>query len=200
MQIEHLKLDQLKPYEKNARIHGKVQIDLLAKNIEHFGFTTPVLIDEDNEVIAGHGRLLAMKQLGKEEVPCVRMSGLSKKEIKALRLADNKIASMGDDDMDLIIAELKALEDVAMQNFAGYDQFDLQELFFNEQLQLLGKDKDKFHDGSEVGWEDSQNPDGIDKLVGYNLLSVWDVIEDVNTETGKYFLPLPLNVQRLLKL
>src|SRR3990167_5860938 len=122
MKIEHLKLDQLKPYEKNARQHPKAQVDLLAKNIERFGFTTPVLIDEDNEVIAGHGRLLAMKQLGKEEVPCVRMSGLSKKEISALRLADNRIASMGDDDMDLIISELKALEDEALVTLTGFEK------------------------------------------------------------------------------
>lgn len=121
MQIETLQLTDLKPYEKNARQHPRAQIDLLAKNIERFGFTTPILIDENNEVIAGHGRLLALKQLNRTEAPCVRINGLSQKEIKALRLADNKLASMGDDDMELVIAELKALEDDALVTLTGFD-------------------------------------------------------------------------------
>ena len=92
MKIVDLKISDLKPYEKNARKHPQKQIDVLAENIKRFGFTTPVLVSEDNEVIAGHGRLLALKQLGKEDVPCVRMEGLTDEEIKALRLADNQIA------------------------------------------------------------------------------------------------------------
>ena len=101
MKIEQIKLSELTPYEKNNRKHPKKQIDLLAKNIERFGFTTPVLISEENEVIAGHGRLEALKQLKREDAPCVRMENLTKQEVKALRLADNKIAEMGEFDMDL---------------------------------------------------------------------------------------------------
>jgi ParB-like chromosome segregation protein Spo0J len=93
------KIAELINYEKNARTHPQKQIDLLAKNIEKFGFTTPVLIDKNNTVIAGHGRLLAMKQLNRDEVPCVLIDYLNDKEIKALRLADNQITAMSDWDI-----------------------------------------------------------------------------------------------------
>jgi len=121
MKITLLKLSELKPYDKNAKTHPKKQIDLLAKNIERFGFTTPVLIDEDNNIIAGHGRLEALKQLKKEEAPCVRMEGLSKQEIKALRLADNKLAEMGEWDMALATPELKELDDDLL-DLTGFDK------------------------------------------------------------------------------
>lgn len=121
MQIVNLKVSELKPYEKNHRTHPQKQVDLLAKNIERFGFTTPVLIDKNNVVIAGHGRLLALKQLNREEVPCVRMENLSDDEVKALRLADNQIALMGDTDMKLVIPELKELSEELL-NMTGFDK------------------------------------------------------------------------------
>ena len=123
MKITIKKIDELKPYIKNARIHPQKQIDLLAKNIERFGFTTPLLIDKENEIIAGHGRLLAMKQLKKTEVPCVLMDGLTKEEVKALRLADNKIAEMGDFDLSLAIEELKDLNKLGFDiDLTGFDK------------------------------------------------------------------------------
>jgi site-specific DNA-methyltransferase (adenine-specific) len=120
MKIETIKLNDLKPYDKNSKTHPKKQIDLLAKNIEKFGFTTPILIDENNNIIAGHGRLDALKQLKIEEAPCVRMENLTEQEIKALRLADNKIAEMGEWDMDLAIQELKELDDDLL-GLTGFD-------------------------------------------------------------------------------
>lgn len=121
MQIENIKISSLKPYEKNARTHPQKQVDLLCKNIEKFGFTTPVLVDENNSVIAGHGRLLALSQLGRDEAPCVRIEGLTEEEVKALRLADNQIAQMGDFDMNLVIEELKGLSE-PMLELTGFDK------------------------------------------------------------------------------
>lgn len=121
MQIEIKKISELRPYEKNARTHPQKQIDLLAENIKRFGFTTPVLIDESDLVIAGHGRMLAMQKLGRDEVPCVRIAGLTEEEVKALRLADNQIAQMGDWDMNLVIEELKTLSDT-MIDLTGFDK------------------------------------------------------------------------------
>jgi DNA modification methylase len=111
MQIDIVKRSELKPYERNAKKHPQKQIDLLAENIQRFGFTTPVLIDKGNNVIAGHGRLLALEKLQKDDVPCVRMEHLTDEEVKALRLADNKIAELGEWDMDLALEELKGLDD-----------------------------------------------------------------------------------------
>lgn len=121
MKIETIKLKDLNPYEKNAKTHPKAQINLLAKNIEKFGFTTPILIDENNNIIAGHGRLEALKQLKIEEAPCVRMENLTEQEIKALRLADNKIAELGEWDMKLAIEELKGLDE-DMLDLTGFDK------------------------------------------------------------------------------
>lgn len=121
MFIENLKISQLKTYDKNARTHPKKQIDLLAKNIQRFGFTVPVLVDKNNEIIAGHGRILAMKQLKEDEVPCVRLENLSEEEVKALRLADNQLGLMSDWDMDLVIDELKGL-DSELLDLTGFDK------------------------------------------------------------------------------
>jgi len=71
MKIINIKIQDLKKYEKNAKKHPEKQIDILAKNIERFGFTTPILIDKNNEIIAGHGRLDALKKLKMETAPCV---------------------------------------------------------------------------------------------------------------------------------
>ena len=121
MKIEIIKIDDLKPYEKNAKTHPKKQIDLLVENIKRFGFTTPVLIDENKEVIAGHGRLIALKKMKEKTVPCVKIEGLTDEEIKALRLADNKIAEMGDWEMDLVIEELKGLSDEEL-DLTGFEK------------------------------------------------------------------------------
>ena len=121
MKIEGIKISELKPYNKNARIHNDKQIDLLSKNIEKFGFTTPVLIDKNNEIIAGHGRIEALKKLNWQNVPCVRMEGLTDEEVRTLRLADNKLAEMATWDMDLAIQELKGLDDELM-DLTGFDK------------------------------------------------------------------------------
>ncbi len=120
MQIENIKITELKRYDKNARKHPARQIDLLAQNIQEFGFTTPLLVDADNNVIAGHGRLLALEKLQHIEAPCVRMSDLTKQQVKALRLADNQLASMSDWEMDLVIEELLTIEPY-MVELTGFD-------------------------------------------------------------------------------
>ncbi len=121
MNVIDISIAELKPYGKNAKIHPPKQVDLLAENIARFGFTTPILIDENNEVIAGHGRLLALQQLGATEAPVVRMEGLTEKEVKALRLADNKIAEMGTWNIDLAIGDLKEL-DTELLELTGFDK------------------------------------------------------------------------------
>ena len=120
MQIETVQIKDLILYEKNARTHPKKQIDLLAKNIERFGFTTPCLIDKNNNVIAGHGRIEAIKKLGRNEIPCVRLENLSDDEVKALRIADNKLSEMSEWDMGLVIDELKELSS-EMLDLTGFD-------------------------------------------------------------------------------
>ena len=83
---------ELKPYEKNARTHSDKQIKQLVESIKEFGFTNPILIDEDNGVIAGHGRLAAAIKLGSKKLPAVKLCGLTAAQKRALVIADNKLA------------------------------------------------------------------------------------------------------------
>src|SRR5688500_18959391 len=91
--VEMFSVRKLKSAKRNAHTHSKKQIRQIANSIKRFGWTYPILVDENNNVIAGHGRLLASSLLGLREVPVIVMTGLSQLEIRALALADNKIAA-----------------------------------------------------------------------------------------------------------
>ncbi len=110
--VEYLATASLKPDQRNARSHPRRQVDQIAASIQEFGFTNPILVDEGLVVIAGHGRLLAAKQLALESVPVITLSNLSGVQKRALRLADNKIALNSGWDTDLLRVELQALTDL----------------------------------------------------------------------------------------
>ena len=90
-QIEHWPLARLKPYERNPRLHSDDQVAKVAASIASYGWTVPLLVTEDGEVIAGHGRLLAARHLGLTEVPVIRLSHLSPEQVRAYRVADNQL-------------------------------------------------------------------------------------------------------------
>lgn len=102
----------LRPYARNARTHSKKQLRQIADSIERFGFTNPVLISDEDEIVAGHGRVEAAKLLGLERVPTIRLSHLSEAERRAYVLADNKLALNAGWDQDLLAIELQALIDL----------------------------------------------------------------------------------------
>jgi hypothetical protein len=104
--IEHLPLGDLKPWPRNARSHSRRQVMQLAHSIKHFGFTQPVLIDEDNRILAGHGRVKAATQLGHADVPCIRVMHLSQAQKRAYVLADNKLALNSRWDRKVLAEEL----------------------------------------------------------------------------------------------
>lgn len=112
LKIEYLALSALKPWAKNARTHSNKQIRQIAASISEFGFTNPILIDSQNTVLAGHGRLAAAKLLGLSTVPCVRLETMSPEQKRAYVIADNKLALNAGWDEDLLAEELKALTDV----------------------------------------------------------------------------------------
>ena len=89
--IERRKVDDLIPYARNARTHSDEQVAQLAASIKEWGWTTPVLIDEDGEIIAGHGRVMAARKLGIEEVPTMTATGWTKAQKQAYVLADNQL-------------------------------------------------------------------------------------------------------------
>ena len=107
--IERISVDALKPYAGNARTHSKAQIKQLARSIERFGFTNPVLIDETNGIVAGHGRVLAARAVGMTQVPCLCLKDLSEDDKRAYILADNKLALNAGWDKELLAIELQGL-------------------------------------------------------------------------------------------
>ena len=112
LQIEDIPISEIIPYENNPRIHNKKQIALLEQSITEFSFTNPVLIDENGELLAGHGRLLAAKKLGLKSVPSIRITHLSAEQKRAYRIADNQLTIRGEWDSDLLGIEFKELSDL----------------------------------------------------------------------------------------
>lgn len=128
-QIERLPVDSLTPHAKNSRTHSDAQVNQIAASIKAFGFTNPVLVDEQDGIIAGHGRVMAARSLGLEAVPCLRLSGLTDAQKRAYVIADNQLALNAGWDEDLLRSELLDLRD---------QDFNLDLVGFNEnELNLL---------------------------------------------------------------
>lgn len=111
MKIEDMNIGDLRPYEFNNRKHDKKQVDRIAKSIKEFGFNQPIVIDENNEILVGHGRLLAAQVLKLETVPVLKREGLSEKEKRAYRILDNKLQNDSTWYFDNLNLELDWLED-----------------------------------------------------------------------------------------
>jgi DNA modification methylase len=107
--IEHLPIENLKPYTRNARTHSKKQIKQIADSITQFGFTNPVIVDRENIILAGHGRLAAAKLLELTEVPCVRLEHMTQVQKRAYVLADNKLALNAGWNEEFLAEELEAI-------------------------------------------------------------------------------------------
>jgi len=121
--IEIRKIDEIIPYINNPR-HNKEAVDLVAASISEFGFKNPIILDSKNVIVAGHTRFAAAKKLGLKEVPCIMADDLTEQQIKAFRLADNKVAEAATWDMDLLKIELDGITDIDMSNL-GFDDISL---------------------------------------------------------------------------
>jgi DNA modification methylase len=117
LEVTYRSLDDLKPFANNPRIHPRRQIDQLVSSLTTFGFTNPILVDPDLNIIAGHGRLLAARQMGLASVPTIALRGLTPAQQRALRIADNKIMLNGGWDTDLLRIELSEIAaDIALED------------------------------------------------------------------------------------
>lgn len=111
-QIREVAIADIIPYERNAKKHSSEQVEKLQNSIKEFGFLSPCLIDENNNLIAGHGRVEACKKLGWKKVPCISVEGLTEAQRRAYILADNRLTELGEWDMELVNQELDALQDM----------------------------------------------------------------------------------------
>lgn len=165
--LERISIGSLKPNPDNARTHSRHQVEQLRRSLREFGAVAPILVDGDNNVIAGHGRLMAAQAEGWQDFPCVRIEHLTPAQLRAYALADNRLAEMADWDMALVSAELTALE------AAG---FDVSLTGFRREDVVLGASpdvvEDDFEDAAESGGPASRS--GTVWGLGEHLLACGD--------------------------
>lgn len=122
LQLKYIPIDEIKPYENNPRENDRA-VPYVAESIKEFGFKNPVILSKDNVIVAGHTRIKAAKELGIEEIPCVYADDLTEEQIKAYRLADNKVSEIAEWNFGKLEEELADLE-IDMSQF-GWNEFEL---------------------------------------------------------------------------
>jgi ParB-like chromosome segregation protein Spo0J len=131
LKIEYLLATDLVPYENNSRTHSQQQVDQIKRSMNEFGFTNPILLDENNGIIAGHGRLQAAQELGTKLVPTITLKGLTKAQRKAYVIADNQLALNAGWDSSILAQELSELEKLNFDlDLIGFDNSEISGLMF----------------------------------------------------------------------
>lgn len=165
--IETLATADLVPYARNSRTHDDAQVAQLAASIREFGFTNPILIDEDNGIIAGHGRVMAARKLGLDAVPCLRLTHLTEAQRRAYVIADNRLALNAGWDEDMLRVEFAELQDLGFDlDLTGFDSKELDALLA-EPLEAGLTDDDAVPDAPE---EPTTQPGDLWQLGKHRLL------------------------------
>lgn len=144
MDIINKKIGEIKPYEKNPRKNDEA-VEYVANSIREFGFKVPIVIDKDGIIIAGHTRYKASKKLGLKEVPCIVADDLNEEQIKAFRLADNKVGEVAEWDISILSEELTDIINLDMTEFAfdlfndeeDEEEIDRKEVNYNENYSIV---------------------------------------------------------------
>ena len=182
MEIINKKINELKPYKNNPR-NNKEAVKYVANSIKEFGFKVPIIIDKNNEIIAGHTRLEASKELGLKEVPCIIANDLTEEQVKAFRLADNKVSEVAEWNFDLLDEELKDITELDMSDF-GFDlDLDLEEEKeiieddFDVEENITEEPKAKYGDIYQLGNHrlmcgDSTKQEEVEKLMDGNMVDL----------------------------
>ena len=169
MKIVEIELDKLKPFKNNPRKHTDEQIEQIAKSIEEFGFLNPILVDEKNTILAGHGRYMASQTINLKRVPVVIAENLSKEQKQALVIADNKIASNSTWDENLLWDQIRELNDKG---------FDLNILAFEEMEILPMLNIGQVVDDPSTEWVDMPDYDQENLMPKKTLLVHFENEED----------------------
>lgn len=186
MKIETVKTDKLIPYAKNSRTHDDAQVAQIAGSIREFGFNNPILIGDNDDIIAGHGRLEAARKLGLKEIPCIRLGHMTETQKRAFVIADNRIAMNAGWDEEMLKLELADLKET---------EIDLEMLGFSmEDLENVGMQE-------SISESEPEDLNGMKQLVLVYEMEVYkNLIKDLNKYCEKYDLPDHAEaVKRLLK-
>jgi ParB-like chromosome segregation protein Spo0J len=152
--IEHIFISDLTAWEGNAQTHPASQVRQIAKSIQEFGWTAPVLIDETNTVLAGHGRVMAARYLGMDTVPCLRIAGLTQDQKRAYVLADNQLTKNGVWDLDILREEIRALQVMDFDlDAVGFDEAAIRKAFSEGQDDDGDEDREQQENSRDNGHE-----------------------------------------------
>jgi len=133
LEVVYKNIDTLIPYINNSRTHSDEQVAQIAASIKEFGWTNPVLMDGENGIIAGHGRVLAARKLGQTEIPVIELEHLSEIQKRAYIIADNKLALNAKWDENILELELKDIENLGLDlSITGFDEGELNLIFNSE--------------------------------------------------------------------
>jgi len=188
--IEQIGIEELIPYAKNSRTHSDEQVAQLAGSIKEFGFNNPVLVDKDNSIIAGHGRVMAARRLGLTQVPCIRLEHLTETQRKAYIIADNRLALNAGWDNQMLTVELNDLKaDDFNLDLLGFDVDELNALLDPVELTEGKTDEDEVPEAPEepvtktgdiyrlgrhrLMCGDSTSIDALEKLCDGQLVDMW---------------------------
>ena len=174
VKLQEVAIDLLRPYERNAKIHPSDQVERIKRSIEEFGFVTPCVIDGEYNLIAGHGRVQAAKEMGMDSVPCVFVEGLTEAQRKAYILADNRLGELGEWDMELVFDELDDLGEMGFDvELTGFElPEDIPEVYEDDFEPTIPKEpKTKLGDVWKLGDHrlmcgDSTDILSVEKLMG----------------------------------
>jgi len=137
LKIDYVATDDLIPYIHNSRTHSEAQVKQIAVSIREFGFTNPILIDDEGTIIAGHGRVMAAKVLQLDEVPTITLGALTDAQRKAYVIADNKLALNAGWDTEVLLAEIESLQDLNFDTqLLGFSADELSEMLNIEEPEL----------------------------------------------------------------
>lgn len=160
--IKYIDVKKLTPYDKNSRTHSETQVQQIVDSINTFGWTNPILVDENNLILAGHGRLRAAHELGMDKVPCIELSKLSDAEKKAYILADNKLAENSGWDNDLLKSELNILKDLDFDvSVIGFDSVEMSTIL------------------DDIDYEDDSSWSDNETIIQYNIIFDNDKQQDI---------------------
>lgn len=167
LEIKKVSVEKLIPYVRNSRTHSDAQVAQIAASIKEFGWTNPILVDGENGIIAGHGRLLAARKLGHSEVPIIELSHMTESQKKAYVIADNQLAMNAGWDTAMLTLELADLKDAGFDlDIIGFDAKELDKLLEPEQVEGL-TDEDAVPDAPE---EPKTNLGDIYQLGNHRLM------------------------------
>jgi len=178
LKIEYIPIKDIKPYKRNAKLHPQEQIDQIKTSIKQFGFNDPIAVWHDNEIIEGHGRLLAAKQMKMKEIPIIRLDELTDEQRRAYMLAHNQLTMNSGFDLEILTEEINNILDIDMGDF-GFEDFTIEEpeddeIIEDEAPELPEEPISKLGDFYKLGNHlllcgDSTNKEDIDRLMDGEL-------------------------------